>query len=77
METKEGRERKPSGSYTNITLARRIYEEKTVSRVDHDWQRVRPNASTIHCGYLHLLLFVPISARVTKHAIDFEEKVKR
>jgi hypothetical protein len=33
-EEKRGRENLP-GSYTNITLARRIYEEKTVSRVDH------------------------------------------
>lgn len=73
---KRGRENL-SGSYTNITLTRRIYEEKTVSRVDHDWQRVRSNASTILCEYLHPLLFVFISAHITKHAPGFEEKVKR
>ena len=73
---KRGREN-VSGSYTNIPLTQRIYEEKTVSRVDHDWQRVRPNASTIRCGYLHLLLLFFISAHVTKLAADFEEKAKR
>ena len=35
VEMKRGREGNLSGSYTNISFTRRIYEEKTVPRVDH------------------------------------------
>jgi len=41
------------------------------------WKRVRPNASTIICGYLHPLLLVVISAHIAKYAADLEEKAQR
>jgi hypothetical protein len=42
-----------------------------------DWERIRPNASTILCGYLHLLfLLILISAYIAKHTVGLEEKAK-
>ena len=42
------------------------------------WERIRPNASTILCKYLHPLFpLVLISAYIAKRAIGLEEKAKR
>jgi hypothetical protein len=77
VETKrEGRKRNHPDSYTNIPFTRRIYEEKTVSITD--WERIRPNASTVLCEYLHLLfLLALISACIAKTTVGLEEKAKR
>ena len=55
---------------------RRENSARTEESITH-WKRVRPDASTILCGYLHPLLLDVISAHITKHAADLEEKAQR
>ena len=54
VEMKREEERTRSGSYTNISLTQRIYEEKRASRVDH---RLGENSSK--CLHNPLWVFTP------------------
>ena len=75
VEMKKERERAQSGSYTNIS--RRIYEEKTASRVDRTLGESSSRCLHNPLWVFTLSLLVPISAHVTKHAADLEEKAQR
>lgn len=78
METKKEREINRSGFLYEHLLGPAYIRRESSVKSRSDWERIRSNASTIHCEHLHpLFLLVVISAHVTKHAADFAEETKR